>query len=128
MRAGYLTAERDRTRILAFRAGRFLSPLEKMPDQLGCEARKIPAAGDVFSLDFYLYRTYRGLPSKVLSALRCRDQMLRFGLANTLRPLRKTHVSLIHNSAFPIKSLDLRRSVRSLFRLNFASVSMSTLV
>jgi hypothetical protein len=29
-------------------------------DQLGCEARKIPAAGDVFSLDFYLYRTFTG--------------------------------------------------------------------
>jgi hypothetical protein len=30
-------------------------------DQWGCEARKIPAAGDVFSLDFYLYRTNREL-------------------------------------------------------------------
>jgi hypothetical protein len=30
-------------------------------DQLGCEARKFPAAGEVFSLDFYLYRTYREL-------------------------------------------------------------------
>jgi transcriptional regulator with GAF, ATPase, and Fis domain len=26
---------------------------------LGWEARKIPAAGEVFSLDFYLYRTYQ---------------------------------------------------------------------
>jgi hypothetical protein len=32
-------------------------------DQVGCEARKIPAEGDVFFLDFYLYRTYRELPS-----------------------------------------------------------------
>jgi hypothetical protein len=24
---------------------------------VGCEARKIPAEGDVFFLDFYLYRT-----------------------------------------------------------------------
>src|SRR5258708_4561410 len=30
-------------------------------DQVGCEARKIPAEGDVFFLDFYLYRTYRDL-------------------------------------------------------------------
>jgi hypothetical protein len=28
---------------------------------VGCEARKIPAEGDVFFLDFYLYRTYRDL-------------------------------------------------------------------
>jgi hypothetical protein len=37
-------------------------------DQWGCEARKIPAAGDVFSLDFYLYRTNRDLtkPTTVL--------------------------------------------------------------
>jgi hypothetical protein len=26
-------------------------------DQVGCEARKIPAEGEVFFLDFYLYRT-----------------------------------------------------------------------
>ena len=26
-------------------------------DQAGCEARKTPAEGDVFFLDFYLYRT-----------------------------------------------------------------------
>jgi hypothetical protein len=31
-------------------------------NQVGCEARKIPAEGDVFFLDFYLYRTYRELP------------------------------------------------------------------
>src|ERR1700677_3424377 len=30
-------------------------------DQVGCEARKIPAEGEVFFLDFYLYRTYRNL-------------------------------------------------------------------
>ena len=30
-------------------------------NQVGCEARKIPAEGDVFFLDFYLYRTYREL-------------------------------------------------------------------
>ena len=30
-------------------------------DQVGCEARKIPAEGDVFFLDFYLYRTNRDL-------------------------------------------------------------------
>ncbi|MGA8983602.1 MAG: hypothetical protein WB470_13075, partial [Candidatus Acidiferrales bacterium] len=29
--------------------------------QVGCEARKIPAEGDVFFLDFYLYRTYQEL-------------------------------------------------------------------
>jgi hypothetical protein len=29
--------------------------------QVGCEARKIPAAGDVFFLDFYLYRTNQAL-------------------------------------------------------------------
>jgi hypothetical protein len=27
-------------------------------NQVGCEARKIPANGGVFFLDFYLYRTY----------------------------------------------------------------------
>jgi hypothetical protein len=26
---------------------------------VGCEARKIPAGGDVFLLDFSLYRTYQ---------------------------------------------------------------------
>jgi hypothetical protein len=30
-------------------------------DRLGYEAREIPAAGDVFSLDSYLYRTYEAL-------------------------------------------------------------------
>jgi|HubBroStandDraft_2_1064218.scaffolds.fasta_scaffold08938_4 hypothetical protein len=29
----------------------------------GCEARKRPAVGEVFFLDFYLYRTYRELKS-----------------------------------------------------------------
>jgi hypothetical protein len=29
--------------------------------QVGCEARKTPVVGDVFLLDFYLYRTYREL-------------------------------------------------------------------
>src|SRR5258707_8695300 len=29
--------------------------------QVGCEARKIPAEGEVFFLDFYLYRTIREL-------------------------------------------------------------------
>jgi len=28
---------------------------------VGCEARKNPAAGEVFSLDFYFYRTYQEL-------------------------------------------------------------------
>jgi hypothetical protein len=28
---------------------------------VGCEARKTPAEGDVFFLDFYLYRTYEEL-------------------------------------------------------------------
>jgi hypothetical protein len=28
---------------------------------VGCEARKAPAAGEVFFLDFYLYRTYQAL-------------------------------------------------------------------
>jgi hypothetical protein len=28
-------------------------------DQVGCEARQIPAGGDVFFLDFFLYRTYQ---------------------------------------------------------------------
>src|ERR1700758_3697607 len=30
---------------------------------VGCEARKIPAAGNVFSLDFYLYRTFVVCPT-----------------------------------------------------------------
>jgi hypothetical protein len=30
-------------------------------DQVGCEARKIPAEGDVFFLDFSPYRTYQEL-------------------------------------------------------------------
>jgi hypothetical protein len=30
-------------------------------DQVGCEARKIPAVGDVFFLDFSFYRTYQEL-------------------------------------------------------------------
>jgi len=35
-------------------------------NQVGCEARKRPAVGDVCFLDFYLYRTYRdsGLPKE----------------------------------------------------------------
>jgi hypothetical protein len=28
---------------------------------VGCEARKAPAAGEVFFLDFYLYRTNQAL-------------------------------------------------------------------
>ena len=32
-------------------------------EQVGCEARKIPAEGDVFFLDFILYRTYQDLGS-----------------------------------------------------------------
>jgi hypothetical protein len=28
-------------------------------NQVGCEARKNPAGGDVFFLDFYLYRTFQ---------------------------------------------------------------------
>jgi len=33
---------------------------EQIPlTEVGCEARKIAAEGDVFFLDFYLYRTYR---------------------------------------------------------------------
>jgi len=34
-------------------------------DQVGCEARKIPAEGDVFFLDFYIYRTYRDLAARL---------------------------------------------------------------
>ncbi|HMI53409.1 MAG TPA: hypothetical protein VK525_17985, partial [Candidatus Saccharimonadales bacterium] len=30
-------------------------------DQVGCEARKLPADGDVFFLDFPFYRTYQDL-------------------------------------------------------------------
>src|SRR6266852_2993501 len=30
-------------------------------DQVGCEARTIPAEGDVFFLDFSFYRTYQAL-------------------------------------------------------------------
>jgi len=33
-------------------------------DQVGCEARKIPAEGGVFFLDFDPYRTYRALARK----------------------------------------------------------------
>src|ERR1700678_2556315 len=33
--------------------------IELSLDQVGCEARKIPAEGEVFFLDFYLYRTYQ---------------------------------------------------------------------
>ena len=32
---------------------------------MGCEASKIPAEGDVFFLDFYLYRTNQDLTAKV---------------------------------------------------------------
>src|ERR1700758_5564923 len=35
---------------------------------VGCEARKIPAAGNVFSLDFYLYRTWTGTPGTIAPA------------------------------------------------------------
>jgi hypothetical protein len=31
---------------------------------VGCEARKIPAAGEVFFLDFTFYRTYQGLEER----------------------------------------------------------------
>jgi len=30
-------------------------------DQVGCEARKVPAEGHVFFLDFCLYRTYQAV-------------------------------------------------------------------
>jgi hypothetical protein len=33
---------------------------------VGCEARKIPAEGEVFFLDFFLYRTYRALTLPIL--------------------------------------------------------------
>ena len=32
-------------------------------DEVGCEARKIPADAEVFFLDFYLYRTYQDFGS-----------------------------------------------------------------
>ena len=35
---------------------------------MGCEARKIPAEGDVFFLDFSLYRTYRELANLLVEA------------------------------------------------------------
>src|SRR5258708_36403563 len=38
-------------------------------DQVGCEARKIPAGGDVFLLDFSLYRTNQELAA----SLECDD-------------------------------------------------------
>jgi hypothetical protein len=58
---------------------------------VGCEARKIPAGGDVFFLDFSLYRTYQDLATEcvavcneVLSALkigiRIRSQKLTVGI------------------------------------------------
>jgi hypothetical protein len=31
---------------------------------VGCEARKIPANGEVFFLDFYLYRTLPSVPHR----------------------------------------------------------------
>ncbi|MFZ0580943.1 MAG: hypothetical protein WBY69_16045, partial [Candidatus Acidiferrales bacterium] len=46
-------------------------------DQVGCEARKIPAEGDVFFLDFYLYRTNQELATTLkLFALRIRCGLL----------------------------------------------------
>jgi hypothetical protein len=36
---------------------------------VGCEARKIPAEGEVFFLDFYFYRTYQEL------ARHCRSEI-----------------------------------------------------
>jgi hypothetical protein len=32
---------------------------------VGCEARKIPAAGEVFFLDFPFYRTYQELKAAI---------------------------------------------------------------
>jgi hypothetical protein len=36
---------------------------------MGCEARKTPAVGGVFFLDFTLYRTYRALTEFVAEVL-----------------------------------------------------------
>jgi len=36
-------------------------PEQILLNQVGCEARKRPAVGDVFFLDFYLYRTNQEL-------------------------------------------------------------------
>jgi hypothetical protein len=38
---------------------------------VGWEARKIPAAGEVFFLDFPLYRTYQDLATAVIFNERC---------------------------------------------------------
>src|SRR6266852_7058114 len=35
-------------------------------DQVGCEARTIPAEGDVFFLDFSFYRTYQAQQSQII--------------------------------------------------------------
>ena len=53
-------------------------------DQVGCEARKIPAEGDVFFLDFYLYRTYQAL---ILKSYVNQGYAIQFRtLYNPLRP------------------------------------------
>jgi hypothetical protein len=47
-------------------------------DQGGCEARKIPAAGEVFFLDFTFYRTYQDLAPHVDIAIHRDEQLLTF--------------------------------------------------
>ena len=40
-------------------------------NRVGCEARKIPASGEVFFLDFSLYRTYQELARRHRSQAEC---------------------------------------------------------
>src|SRR5258707_13044590 len=59
--------------------------------QVGCEARKIPAEGEVFFLDFYLYRTIRiGLTRRVCTSRRNRT-MASCSVFPGARRAKRTH-------------------------------------
>jgi hypothetical protein len=45
-------------------------------DRVGCEARKTPAEGDVFFLDFFLYRTNQDLSAWFDDEFRAADHPL----------------------------------------------------
>jgi len=45
---------------------------------VGCEARKRPAVGEVFFIDFYLYRTYQELVRKLPVQTPCTIQYWKY--------------------------------------------------
>jgi hypothetical protein len=74
-------------RLLGMLAQRFgFSPEQVLLNEVGCEARKTPAVGDVFFLDFYLYRTYQDIPGLLPGRMAVKLSLV-FGWGRRLPPL-----------------------------------------